>query len=62
MKDRFRYLNVGLGVIMGFVGVKMIVGHWYHLPIWASLVVIAGVLTIAIWTSLRAEKRDLLAG
>ncbi|MCU1483281.1 MAG: Integral rane protein TerC [Actinomycetia bacterium] len=61
MKDRFRYLNVGLGVIMGFVGVKMIAGHWYHLPIWASLVVIASVLTVAIWTSLRAEKRELAA-
>jgi tellurite resistance protein TerC len=61
MKDRFRYLNVGLGVIMGFVGVKMIVGHWYHLPIWASLVVIAGVLTVAITASLRAERREVAA-
>jgi tellurite resistance protein TerC len=62
MKDRFRYLNTGLGVIMGFVGVKMLITHWYHLPIWASLVVITGVLAIAVWASLRAEKKELAAG
>jgi tellurite resistance protein TerC len=61
MKDRFRYLNTGLGVIMGFVGVKMLITHWYHLPIWLSLVVIAGVLTTAVVASLRAEKRELAA-
>jgi tellurite resistance protein TerC len=59
MKDRFRYLNTGLGVIMGFVGVKMLITHWYHMPIWISLVVIASVLTISVWASLRAEKREL---
>jgi tellurite resistance protein TerC len=61
MKDRFRYLNAGLGVIMGFVGVKMLVTHWFHMPIWISLAVIASVLTISVWTSLRAEKRELAA-
>jgi tellurite resistance protein TerC len=61
MKDRFRYLNAGLGVIMGFVGVKTLGTHWYHTPIWVSLAVIASVLAVAIWTSLRAERRDLRA-
>jgi tellurite resistance protein TerC len=61
MKDRFRYLNTGLGVIMGFVGLKMIATHWYHMPIWLSLVVIASVLTVSVWASLRAEKRELAA-
>lgn len=58
MAGRFRYLNLGLGIILGFVGVKMIVAEWYHLPIWVSLTFIALVLTITIVASLRAEKRD----
>lgn len=58
MSDRFRYLNVGLGVILGFVGVKMLISGFYHLPTWASLVVIAVVLTVSIVASLRAEAND----
>ncbi len=58
MSDRFRYLNVGLGVILGFVGVKMLVSGFYHLPTWASLAVIAVVLTVSVVASLRAEAND----
>ena len=57
MAGKFRYLNVGLGVIMGFVGIKMIIAEWYHLPVWASLVVITIVLTVAIVASIRADER-----
>jgi tellurite resistance protein TerC len=57
MADRFRYLNVGLGVILAFVGVKMLIVEWYHFPTWLSLSVIAGVLTVAIVASLRSERK-----
>jgi tellurite resistance protein TerC len=55
---RFRYLNVGLGVILAFVGIKMLIAELYHFPTWASLVVIILVLTVAIVASLRADARD----
>jgi tellurite resistance protein TerC len=55
---RFRYLNVGLGVILAFVGIKMLATEWYHFPTWASLLVITLVLTVAIVASLRAESRE----
>ncbi len=58
MAGRFRYLNLGLGVILAFVGVKMLIHEWYHMPIWLSLTVIAVVLTVTIVASLRAERRD----
>jgi tellurite resistance protein TerC len=58
MAGRFRYLNVGLGVILGFVGIKMLIAEWYHFPTWASLLVITVVLTVAIVASLRADARD----
>ncbi|HEX2041254.1 MAG TPA: TerC family protein [Acidimicrobiales bacterium] len=58
MADRFRYLNLGLAVILGFVGVKMLVVEWYHVPTGLSLGVIAVVLTVTVWASLRAESRE----
>ncbi|MGH6999002.1 MAG: TerC family protein, partial [Phenylobacterium sp.] len=57
MAGRFRYLNAGLGVILGFVGVKMLLAEVYHFPTWASLLVIVAVLFVAIWASLRADRR-----
>ncbi|MFN0089702.1 MAG: TerC family protein [Acidimicrobiales bacterium] len=58
MAGRFRYLNVGLGVILAFVGVKMMLVEVYHLPTWLSLGIIAVVLTVTIVASLRAERRE----
>jgi tellurite resistance protein TerC len=58
MAGRFRYLNVGLGVILGFVGIKMLLADVYHLPTWLSLGVIALALTVAVLASLRTDRRD----
>lgn len=57
MAGKFRYLNIGLGFILGFVGVKMMVVEWYHPPQWLSLGVIALALTVAIVASLRADRK-----
>jgi tellurite resistance protein TerC len=62
MAGKFRYLNVGLGAILAFVGVKMLIVEVYHFPTFASLGVIAAVLTVAIVASLRADKRDHARG
>jgi tellurite resistance protein TerC len=61
MQGKFRYLNVGLGVILGFVGVKMLlIGEpiGFHMPTYISLAVIFSVLAVAIVASLRADERD----
>jgi len=55
--DRLVYLNVGLGVILFYVGVKMLISEWYHVPTLLSLGVIAVVLTITVLVSLRASSR-----
>lgn len=52
-QGRLVHLNTGLAVILGFVGAKMIVSHWYHIPALPSLGVIAVVLAITTFTSLR---------
>ena len=61
LDGKFRYLNIGLGVILAYVGLKMLaVGKplELHPPTWLSLVVISVVLTLAIVLSLRADRRD----
>lgn len=55
----FRYLKTGLSFILGFVGVKMLVGAiGIDIPILASLGVIAIVLTVAIVASIIAQRRE----
>jgi tellurite resistance protein TerC len=56
MKDRFHYLDVGLAGILGFVGVKMLVVNFFHIPIPISLGVIALILTVTVVFSLRYDK------
>jgi tellurite resistance protein TerC len=56
MHARFTYLQQGLAVILAFVGVKMIIADWYHIPTWLSLLVIALVLTAAIAFSIKSQR------
>jgi tellurite resistance protein TerC len=63
MIDRFRYINYGISAVLVFVGIKMIADYggkrlgWIEpngelIPYWASLLVIAVLLTTAIAASL----------
>ncbi len=58
LKDRFRYLTHGLSIVLVFVGVKLLLSPWLHLPAWTSLVVIAGVLGAAVVVSLLHARRE----
>jgi tellurite resistance protein TerC len=58
LRDKFDYLQPGLAVILAFVGVKMIVAEWYHIPTFASLGVIALVLAVAIVASIKLDRPD----
>ena len=48
----FRYLKIGLALILTFIGVKMLIESWVHLSITLSLSVIAGVLTASVLASI----------
>jgi tellurite resistance protein TerC len=41
---RIRYLRHGLSLVLGFIGVKMLGEHWVHVPILASLAVVAAII------------------
>jgi tellurite resistance protein TerC len=53
MMGKFRFLNVGLAVVLVFVGVKMVLADVYEIPIYASLAVIVLTLAAAVGASLR---------
>ncbi len=55
-KERFHYLSHALGGILGFVGLKMVVSHWYHLDTYVSLGIIMVMLGSAIFFSLRRSR------
>ncbi len=55
---RFTYLQHGLAIILAFVGVKMIIAEWYHIPTFASLGVIALILAVAIFLSLKYGQSE----
>ena len=57
MRDRFQYLQTGLGVILAFVGIKMTLSYWWHMPIAISLSVIAMILAVSIFASLRSTPK-----
>ena len=53
----FSHLQVGLGLVLFFVGVKMVMGPFYVIPLPISLAVIAGILVASMLTSLFVKKR-----
>jgi tellurite resistance protein TerC len=56
--DKFRYLKVGLSIVLIFVGTKMLLTDVYKLPIAVSLAVLAGILGVSIGASLAYAKRS----
>jgi tellurite resistance protein TerC len=58
---RFQFLKLGLAVVLTFVGVKMLVGSVYEIPIFASLLIIAMILAISVLASLVFPQRKNLA-
>jgi tellurite resistance protein TerC len=52
MMGRFHYLGTGLALILLFIGTKMVISKYFHMPTWASLAVIVGVLSGSVGLSL----------
>src|SRR5690242_12188489 len=58
MMDRFVYLKPGVAFILVFVGLKMLVSAWFHLPVLISLAVIVMTLAVSVILSLRHGARE----
>ena len=55
---RFAYLKTGLAIVLAFVGLKMILAHYVHVPTLISLAVIATILGVTITASMIATRNQ----
>jgi tellurite resistance protein TerC len=55
--DKFQYLKLGLSAVLTFIGTKMVIVDLYHIPVGASLAVVAGILMISILASLWKTRK-----
>jgi tellurite resistance protein TerC len=53
-----RYLGIGLGLVLLFVGAKMVLDPWWHISVPLSLAVVGGILLVTTVLSLWAGPRD----
>lgn len=58
MAGKFPYLKYGISVILFFVGAKMLLSHYFKIPVAASLGVIVGVLAVSILASKIFPKKE----
>jgi tellurite resistance protein TerC len=56
--DRFHYLHYGLGALLGFVALKMLLVRLVEIPVVTSLAIMAAILGICAAASLVATRRN----
>ncbi|MDA8480089.1 TerC family protein [Citrobacter sp. Awk 4] len=60
--ERFSMLKYGLSVILVFIGIKMLIVDFYHIPIAISLGVVFGILTVTLlvnaWVNHQNDKKQ----
>ena len=62
--ERFSMLKYGLSVILVFIGVKMLIVDFYHIPVAISLGVVGGILAVTLlinaWVNRQHDKQRKL--
>lgn len=56
--DKFWLLKYGIGLVLSFIGAKMLIGHWVHISSDLSLFITLGVLTASILLSLVIKQKE----
>jgi TerC family integral membrane protein len=56
--DRFHLLKYGLAMVLTFIGAKMLIMPWYHVPVEASLIVVAVLISASCLASVLIAKRE----
>ena len=54
----FKYLKVGLSVVLIFIGAKMLLVKWYEIPTGVSLGVVGGIILLAMLASVISARGD----
>lgn len=56
--DRFHLLKYGLAMVLTFIGVKMLIMPWYHVPVQASLTVVAVLISASCLASVLVSRSE----
>lgn len=56
--DRFHLLKYGLAMVLTFIGTKMLIMPWYHVPVEASLTIVATLIAGSCIASLFIVQKD----
>ena len=57
--DRFHLLKYGLAMVLTFIGTKMLIMPWYHVPVAASLAIVAVLIGTSVVASLIATRKGV---
>ena len=55
--DRFHLLKYGLAMVLAFIGAKMLIAPWYHMPVAASLSIVTVLISASVIASLIATRK-----
>jgi len=56
--DSFHYLSHGLSFVLIFIGLKMLLAGFIHIPLGLSLAIVLGTIMISIFASLYRDRNN----
>ena len=57
--SKFDYLQQGIAIVLLFIGVKMLIAYWVHIPVWVSLLVIVVCIVGSILFSIYHKRKEV---
>ena len=55
--ERFHLLKFGLAIVLSFIGIKMLIMPWFHMPVAISLAIVVAVIGLSILASLWVTRK-----
>lgn len=57
--SKFDYLQQGIAIVLVFIGVKMLIADWFHIPVWVSLLVIVFCISGSVFYSIYHQRKGV---
>lgn len=57
--SKFDYLQQGIAIVLLFIGAKMLLEKWIHLPVWVSLLVIVVCISGSVFYSISHQRKGV---
>jgi tellurite resistance protein TerC len=57
--SKFDFLQQGIAIVLIFIGVKMLIAKWLHIPVWVSLLVIVVCISGSIFYSIYHKRKGV---